>query len=441
MFCRYNLRYKFQWIRQGNYLPKINKLLSASDVKRLKAGTYFVGGVGGLTLLIGKPAQEMLRPSASWVLRIYVAGKRRNLGLGPYPEVSLAEARSKAKCLKLKVSAGIDPRIEKIAHRSTIRNSQATAKTFKDCAETYIYLHNSDYKNAKHAKQWRSTIETYAYPVIGNLLVSEITLNDILEILRPIWITKTETAKRLQGRIEKVFNYAITSGYRSKDNPARWQGYLSVQLPAPGGIKQVVHHASLPYKMLGVFMQELQKRSGMAARALEFLILTGVRSGSVRRAKWDEIDFIAREWKIPSDHTKTRQGEHRVPLTDQMVTLLKSLKNTVGVAYIFPSPSGSMLSDMALTQVMRKMRASGALPVDAVPHGFRSTFKVWAVEQTIYPSELSEIVLMHSVGNSVYEAYQRSDLFEKRRDIMSDWNKYVYLQQSHLNIELIKKCV
>jgi len=422
-------------------MPKTNKVLNAAEVKKLEIGTHFVGGVGGLTLVIGNSTSVTLRPPASWVLRVYVGGKRRNLGLGSYPEITLPEARIRAKVLKSKVDLGIDPRLDKIAQRSSIRKSQVTAKTFKDCADIYIDIHNSDYKNAKHAKQWRSTIETYAYPVIGNLLVSEITLNDILEVLRPIWTTKTETAKRLQGRIEKIFNYAITSGYRSKDNPAKWQGYLSVQLPAPGGIKQVVHQASLPYKMLGAFMQELQMRSGMAARALEFLILTGVRSGSVRQAKWDEIDFIAREWKIPSDHTKTRQGEHRVPLTDQMVTLLKSVKNTVGVAYIFPSPSGAMLSDMALTQVMRKMKASGALPVDAVPHGFRSTFKVWAVEQTIYPSELSEIVLMHSVGNSVYEAYQRSDLFEKRRDIMCDWNKYAYLPQSHLNIELIKRCV
>jgi integrase len=422
-------------------MPKFNQVMSASDLKRLSSGTHFVGGVGGLTLRIGGQLPGIIRVSASWVLRVYVAGKRRNLGLGSYPEVTLAQARNRAMELKQKVSTGIDPLIDKIAQRSAIKALQATAKTFRDCAETYLEIHNSDYKCDKHAKQWRSTIETYAYPVIGNLLVAEITLNDILEVLRPIWTTKTETAKRLQGRIEKVFNYAITSGYRSNNNPARWQGYLSVQLPAPGGVKKVVHQASLPYKMLGAFMQELQKRSGIAAKALEFLILTGVRSGSVRQAKWDEIDFITREWKIPSDHTKTRQGEHRVPLTEQMITLLKAIKNTVGVAYIFPSPSGGMLSDMALNQVMRKMRASGALPVDAVPHGFRSTFKVWAVEQTSYPSELSEIVLMHSVGNSVYEAYQRSDLFEKRRDIMSDWNKYAYLQQSHSKIELIKSCV
>jgi integrase len=173
------------------------------------------------------------------------------------------------------------------------------------------------------------------------------------------------------------------------------------------------------------FMQRLSSHSGNSARALEFLILTGVRSGSVRQATWSEIDFENLEWRIPKEHTKTRKGVHRVPLTTQMVGLLKSLHRMVGSEYIFPSPSGRMLSDMALNQLMRKMRTSGELEVDAVPHGFRSTFKVWSVEQTSFPSELSEIVLMHFIGGNVYEAYQRSDLFEKRREIMDEWNSFV----------------
>lgn len=404
-------------------MPKFNRELTPSEVKRLTTGTHFVGGVGGLTLIVGDKQPCSVKQPSSWVLRVYTGSLRRNLGLGSYPGVSLAEARIKAKEIKAKVSLGIDPRLEKANLLSALRDSQSKLKTFKECAIRYLEIHSGDFRNAKHAKQWRATLETYAFPHLGNLLVSDATLHDVVAVLQPIWISKNETAKRLQGRIEKVFDYAISSGYRTAENPSKWRGSLSIHLAAPSGIKDVRHQPSLPYKQLPVFMQSLKQHAGIAARALEFQILTGVRSGTVRQAKWTEISFEDLEWRIPKENTKTR-APHRVPLTLQMVTLLKSIKNTVGIDYIFPSPTGRMLSDMALTQLMRKMRASGELEVDAVPHGFRSSFKVWAVEQTTYSNELSEIVLMHKVGNSIYEAYQRSDLFVRRKDIMRDWNDF-----------------
>ena len=299
------------------------------------------------------------------------------------------------------------------------------SKTFKQVAEEYLTTHESDYRNEKHRKQWRSTIETYAYPVIGQLPIGQVGIEDVLRVLKPIWSDKTETASRLQGRIEKIFDLAVSSGLR-ETNPARWKNFLSLRLPAPGRIAEVRHHPSLPYQALPQFMQALSGRSGMGARALEFLILTAVRSGSVRQAKWSEIDFQALEWRIPKDHTKTRFGDHRVPLTPQMVSLLKALPRRLDTDLIFPSPTGKVLSDMALNQLMRKMRASEVLTVDAVPHGFRSTFRVWAAEATTHPAELAELVLGHSVGSAVYRAYQRSDLFEKRRDIMRDWNDTVF---------------
>jgi integrase len=264
---------------------------------------------------------------------------------------------------------------------------------------------------------------------MGDRPIAHITVDEVLDVLQPIWEIKTETASRVQKRMERVFDFAVTEELRST-NPARWKNFLSLRLPAPGRIATVQHYPSLPYQGLPDFMQALSKRNGMAARALEFLILTAVRSGSVRHARWSEIDFQAREWRIPSEHTKTRSGDHRVPLTDQMIQLLRSLPRTLDQPLIFPSPRGRMLSDMALNALMRKMKASGDLWTEAVPHGFRSTFRVWAAEATDYPSELAELCLMHSVGSTVYRAYQRSDLFEKRRDIMRDWNEAAYRSQA-----------
>ena len=359
------------------------------------------------------------------MLRANVGSKRRNIGLGTYPEVSLAEARRKATELKNLCSQGVDPIEMRQKKRADADLQRLKSKTFKQVAEEYLTTHESDYRNEKHRRQWRSTITTYAYPVIGQLPIAQVGIEDVLRVLKPIWSDKTETASRLQGRIEKIFDLAVASGLR-ETNPARWKNYLSLRLPAPGRIAEVKHYPSLPHPELPKFMQALSVRSGMAARALEFLILTAVRSGSVRQARWPEIDFHAREWRIPNEHTKTRTGAHRVPLTDQMIVLLKSLPRSLNQNLIFPSPTGKVLSDMALNVLMRKMLTTGELAVEAVPHGFRSTFRVWAAEATNYPSELAELCLMHSVGSAVYQAYQRSDLFEKRRDIMRDWNDTVF---------------
>jgi len=406
-------------------MPKIVKEWSLKDLKSASPGVHFVGGVGGLTLHI-KPANKPgVRPPASWVLRVYVGAKRRNLGLGPYPEISLAEARRRALEVRNLCAQGVDPMHHKHEKRLKVEVHKSPDVTFKQIADQYLATHAVNYRNAKHSQQWLSSLRNYAYSDLGDIAVSDVTAEQILKVLKPIWETKTETAKRLQGRIEKIFDLAVASGLR-ETNPARWKNYLSLRLPAPGRIAEVKHYPSLPYQALPQFMQALSGRSGMGARALEFLILTAVRSGSVRQARWPEIDFHAREWRIPSQHTKTKTGVHRVPLTDQMIRLLRSLPRTLDQPLIFPSPSGKMLSDMALNSLMRKMRASGDLWEDAVPHGFRSTFRVWAAETTAYPAELAELCLMHSVGSSVYRAYQRSDLFEKRRDIMRDWNDAVF---------------
>jgi len=307
-------------------------------------------------------------------------------------------------------------------------------KTFKDCAEAYIKAHATDYTNDKHRKQWSATLKLYAYPVIGKRLVANIGMRDVLDVMNQklgepnpqsetLWYNRTETAKRVLGRIKTIIDFAIVNEYRTRLNPAVWKGYLETQLPAPDKVSKPEHHPALPYKMIGDFMAKLAKNQSISAKALQFLILTGVRSGSVRDAQWSEIDFASKLWIIPAEHTKTKE-EHRVPLSPQAITLLKSLPQLAGHP-IFPSPRGGSLSDMALSAITRGMHERGELTVYVVPHGFRSTFRDWAAECTTYPDEIRKAASGHTVGDAVQKAYQRTDLLEKRRSLMGDWASYL----------------
>jgi len=295
--------------------------------------------------------------------------------------------------------------------------------------------HASDYSNEKHRKQWGSTLAAYAFPIIGKMLVAEITIRNILDVLEQqtshrngdsgkLWFTKPETAKRLLDRLRTVLDYATVNEYRSGTNPALWKGYLDTQLPSPRGLQVARHHPAIPYENIGNFMKVLRLNDSISARALEFLILTGVRSGSVRQATWSEIDLDKKVWTIPLAHTKTKR-EHRVPLQPQAIALLLKLPRIAGAENVFPSPKGKALSDMALSQIMRRMRDRGELTVDAVPHGFRSTFRDWAAEQTSYPDEIRKAASGHTVGDAVQEAYQRTDLLEKRRRLMIEWADFL----------------
>lgn len=413
-------------------MPKIAKELNALQVKRIKTpGFHFVGGVAGLAL------QFKNSDAASWILRVRIAGRRKHIGLGGFPQVSLAEARAAARNQLSIINSGIDPVIKKKIDKSRLKAEAAKAKTFKDCAQEYLKKHQSSYSNVKHAKQWVSTLETYAYPIIGNILVSELNRKNILDVLeQPIkdpktnkkigtfWEQRTETASRVQNRIKSIIDYAIVAEYREKINPATWSGYLDTQLPQPNKIAAVKHHPAIPYAEVGDFMTKLRTHKTISARALEFLILTGVRSGSVRLAQWDEIDIDNALWTIPAAHTKTRQS-HRVPLTKQAIKLLNSLPKIKGTNYIFPSVRGKALSDMSLSKLMKDMRKRNEYKSDGVPHGFRSTFRDWAAEQTNYPDELRKVASGHKVGDSVQQAYQRTDLLEKRRRLMSDWANFL----------------
>jgi integrase len=419
-------------------MPKLAKELSALEVRRLnRPGWHAVGGVAGLLLQIRPPAREGSQAPRSWILRLRVAGHRQPIGLGSYPQVSLADAREQARRLSLDAKGGVNLAARKRAQRSALIAAASKNKTFTECAEAYMEAHASDYTNKKHRKQWASTLEAYAYPVIGRMLVADITMRHVLDVLLQetthrdgaagkLWYIKAETAKRLLDRVRTVLDYATVNEFRSGTNPATWKGYLDTQLPSPKGLKQVKHQPAVPHAQVGDFMAKLRRNDSISAKALEFLILTGVRSGSVRMADWSEIDFQLKLWVIPAAHTKTKE-EHRVPLQPQAIKLLKGLVRLAGTDKIFPSPTGKALSDMALSQLMRGMRERGELSVEAVPHGFRSTFRDWAAEMTSYPDEIRKAASGHTVGDAVKESYQRSDLLEKRRHLMNDWANFLDL--------------
>lgn len=430
-------------------MPKIAKPLNDLQVRRItRVGWHAVGGVAGLLLQVRKPEKEGAQYPRSWILRVKVGDQRQPVGLGSYPQVSLAIAREQAAKLVLEAKQGVNLKAKKQAQRSALIVAASRNKTFKDCAKAYMDAHSSDYSSDKHRKQWPSTLEAYAYPIIGNMLVSDIVMRDVRNVLEQetvvnkatkgkLWFVKTETAKRLLGRIKSVLDYATVNEYRSGTNPAQWSGHLSTQLPSPKKLQKKEHHPAVPYQQMGDFIFKLKSNPSISAKAVEFLILTAVRSGSVRHAEWNEIDFDKQLWIIPAKNTKARQ-EHRVPLQPQAIAVLKSLPVMAGSNIIFPSPRGKALSDMAFSQLMRGMRERGELTVEAVPHGFRSTFRDWAAEQTGYPDEIRKAASGHTVGDSVKEAYQRTDLLDKRRNLMNEWAKFLDQPSRQPSANLLK---
>lgn len=395
-------------------MPKIAKELSNLAVSKIKTkGRHAVGGVPGLHLLVSETQAR------SWILRIKIDSKRRDIGLGSYSELSLSDARDLAREYRKNVIAGIDPLSKRRAIKSQLQAQHAGEKSFKECAEAYIQAKSSEWKNPKHHQQWKNTLATYAFPHIGHLQVSDIQVQHVLACLDPIWKSKNETANRLRGRIESVLAYATARKYRTGDNPAQWKNHLDAILPAPSKIQNVQHHKSMPFKDVGAFLVNLQKKRGITPQALQFLILTAARSGEIRGATWDEIDFDARVWTIPANRMKAGK-EHRVPLSKQAIMILKALPKIEASPYIFPAPRGGQLTDMALTEIMRGMGW------EYVPHGFRSSFRDWVGETTEYSRELAEQALAHTLKSKVEAAYRRGDALTKRDAMMQAWADYLY---------------
>ncbi len=342
----------------------------------------------------------------SWVLRYQVLGKRHDLGLGAYPEVSLAMARDRALQARRMIQEGDDP----IAKRRRTQH-----KTFEDAARELIESKRRGWKNAKHASQWSSTLEAYVFPSLGRMQMEGIQTADVIGVLKPIWTDKPETANRVRQRIEAVLDYASALGLRTGDNPARWRGHLDHLLPKPSKVRAVKHHPALAHVEIADFMQDLSARTGVAARALAFTILTAARSGETRGATWAEIDLDTKLWTIPAERMKAGK-EHRVPLTPEAIANLGS--KSAGTTLIFGSETkpGKSISDMSMTAVLRRMARDGI-----TVHGFRSTFRDWAGETTGFPREVIEAALAHGIKDKAEAAYARSDLFEKRRKLMEAW--------------------
>jgi integrase len=397
-------------------MPKRAIELGALQVARLRApGAHPVGGVPGLHLQISPNVAR------SWILNVTINGERRYMGLGGFDDVSLADARRVAREKRALIAEGIDPLAQAKAAKSAIRAAVAKMVNFKDASSKYIESHRAGWRNVKHAQQWENTLATYADPVIGAMLVADIELPHIIKILEPIWRTKTETAHRVRGRIESVLDWATVQKLRTGENPARWKGNLDQLLASPEKVTKTKHHRALDVDAVSGFTSALRLQEGMGARALEFAILTAARSGEVRGATWGEIDIDGKVWIVPAERMKAGK-EHRVPLSAPALKLLGQLPRVADVPYVFAAPRGGMLSDMTLSAVMRRMK------VDAVPHGFRSTFRDWVAERTAYPGEMAEMALAHTIGDKVEAAYRRGDQFDKRRNLMDDWARFIDMQ-------------
>ena len=408
-------------------MPKKAKELSATEVRRLtNPGLHAVGGVSGLLLQVTESGAR------SWILRATIGAKRRDVGLGGFPDVPLSEARQTARNMREQIRAGRDPVAERKAARDALRAAQAKAMTFEQAARRCHEAKVDEFRSEKHRKDWIAALERHAFPVIGLMPIAEIELPHVLRVLEPIWREKTETATRVRQRIESTLTWATVSGFRSGENPARWDGNLREVLPNPSKIAKVKHHRALPWQGVPDFMEELRAREGMAAKALEFAILTAARSSEVRKATWDEIDLEARTWTVPADRIKAGR-KHTVPLSHDAVALLESVPRIEGSPFVFPAVRGGAMSDVALLNVCKRMG------VDATPHGFRSSFKDWARNRSAYPDEVSELALAHVNSDATRAAYARDELLPQRTKLMADWTKFLHESKAAGTVTPIKE--
>ncbi len=420
-------------------MPKVAAELGPLDVKRLAHpggkgnAMVSVGGVAGLYL------QLTPKGGRTWILRMLVGGRRRDIGLGGYPTVTLAQARDKAREARDKVERGVDPVEERKAAKARLVEARRKGMLFSEAVDKALAAKLDAFRNEKHRAQWRSTLDRYAMPELGALPVGGIDAAAVLRVLQPIWATKTETAVRVRGRIEAVLSWATVAGHRTGDNPARWAGNLKELLPAASKVAKESNHPALQLDVAAAWMADLRKREGFPARALEFLALTAARSGEVRGVTWDEIDLERGLWTVPARRMKM-QREHRVPLTTEAVALLKGLPRLDGNLLVFPSAKGGQLSDMTLSMLMRRQHAAavdggGVGYLDrvskrpAVPHGLRSTFRDWVAERTNFPGEMAEVALAHRISSAVEAAYRRGDMIEKRRRMMADWAAFLSVER------------
>ncbi len=388
----------------------MGKPLTASQIEKVTTPGLYRAGPGLYVQVRASGAKH-------WALRYQLNGRARMMGLGSTRLFSLTDATKRARIAQVMLADKIDPIDARRGSQPVVPRPVSTAPTFEKFAGTYIETHRAGWRNPKHAQQWENTLATYVFPHLGKLPVSDITVEDVLKVLKTIWTTKPETASRLRGRIEQILGAAEASKHRAGANPASWKGALRHLLPALNKVQKVEHHAALPYKELPALMARVRSRDGCAARAIEFVGLTAARSGEVRGAKWSEIDLTAKTWTVPAERMKAGR-EHRVPLSDEALALLPS-KAGAPSALLFPGARrGAPLSDMSLLAVLRRLKVATTV------HGFRSSFRDWAAE-TGATREVAEACLAHAVGNAVEQAYRRTDFLEQRRALMDAWGKFV----------------
>ncbi len=389
----------------------INRL-STRTASSISVAGYHPDG-GGLYLQVSAAGAK------SWIFRFTIHGRAREMGLGSTMTISLAAARIKAQECRILLQDRVDPIEARKTQRAEGRLAAARSQSFSDCAAAYIEVHRAGWRNAKHADQWTNTIKTYAAPFLGDRSVQSIDTALVMKVLEPIWESKTETASRVRGRIEAVLDWAAVRGLRRGENPARWRGHLDHLLPERAKVQRVIHHPALPYDQMGRFMLSLRAEEGVAARGLEFQILAAARTGEVIGARWDEFDDDKRLWTVPAVRMKA-QREHRVPLSARAIAILAAQRAVSQSEFVFPGMRPPKpLSNMAFLQLLKRMKQA-----DVTAHGFRSSFRDWAAEQTAYPSEAVEMALAHSISDKVEAAYRRGDLFEKRRELMEDWARH-----------------
>lgn len=394
-------------------MPKIAAEMTALQVGRLREpGDYRVGGVQGLMLRIQGNSRV-------WVLKVRIGDKRPNIGLGPYPAVSLAQAREKARAKREQLASGESIVITKAQARKVALAEAASSVLFREAALAMIQAKRVEWSNPKHAQQWTNTLETYAFPVIGDVPVPEIDVALVMQVLEPIWYEKPETASRVRGRIEAAIDYACVKYQIKMDNPARWKGHLDVLLPAKAKVRKVVHHKAVPWRTAREAAMAILRSPGVASRCLMFTLLTGCRSGEALRMNISEVDFDRGVWTIPEERMKARR-EHSVPLSQQALTILAGVTpNAEGLVFVSSQSKTGEFSDAAMCAVMDR------LGIDATTHGWRSTFRDWGSETTEYPNEMLEMALAHTIENKAEAAYRRGDMLERRRPLMQEWADYV----------------
>jgi integrase len=405
-----------------------------------RQGVHAVGG--GLYLSVGRAPSN----ACSWVFRYMINKRARTMGLGPYPEIDLAEARAAAAEQRRIKAHGNDPLALKQAAKVTERVAAAKAMTFKECAEAYIRDHRAGWKNGKTGDQWQASLEAYAYPIIGPLPVQTVDTGLVMKVLKAevrdpgkepatLWTARPETASRVRGRMEVILDWAETNGHREPGkNPARWKGHLENNLPAKSKVRPVKGHAALPVPETADFMSRLRARPGLSARALELTILTAARTNETLGARWAELDLDKAVWIIPAGRMKS-QREHRVALSNRAVEILRELASEeAGQEYVFPGGSvGNPLSNMAMLKLLARMGRN-----DLTAHGFRSTFRDWCAESGI-PRDLAEVCLAHTISNKAEAAYLRSDVLERRRPVMQAWADYCAAAPAGENVQPLRK--